>query len=96
MFFSSESIIFSFLLFALGTIQRANLRKHFDICNFIAPGGQLFSRSRQAVALEGHHADARTVGDGHFAVDDFHAVKDVVGDQQVAVEVGPVGQRGEL
>lgn len=39
---------------------------------------------------------AGEVGEGDFSVDYFHAGEAVVGNKQVAVEVGKVGQRGKL
>ncbi len=42
---------------------------------------------------QGYGAYSRAVGDNHFAVDNLGAVENIVGDEQIAVEVGPVDHR---
>ncbi len=60
-------------------------------------GNCISSRSVWSVNSDGKSADAGAVGgDGDFAVDDFGAVEAVVGYEEVAVEVGPLGKRRQL
>lgn len=59
----------------------------------------LWARWRPSHTLcpsELHHSDAGTVGKRDLALHHFHALEAVVGDEQVAVEVGEVNDWREL
>ena len=50
----------------------------------------------ETLSLDALHADARKMRQAQFALNHFHASEAVVGDEQVAVEVGKVYGRRQL